>query len=49
LLGAAACRGKAGAMLGVSADASVVHVYSFRGALIARMGVEDPEDRPAEH
>jgi hypothetical protein len=30
-------------------EGDVVHVYSFRGALIARMDVEDPEGRPAEH
>jgi hypothetical protein len=35
-----------GTLLG---EGDVVHVYSFRGALIARMDVEDPEGRPAEH
>jgi hypothetical protein len=30
-------------------EGDVVHVYRFRGALIARMDVEDPEGRPAEH
>jgi hypothetical protein len=35
-----------GTLLG---EDDVVHVYSFRGALIAGMDVEDPEGRPAEH
>jgi hypothetical protein len=30
-------------------EGDVVHVYSFHGALIARMDVEDAERRPAEH
>jgi hypothetical protein len=39
-------RGLDGTLLG---EGDVVHVYSFRGTLIARMDVEDPEGRPAEH
>jgi hypothetical protein len=35
-----------GTLLG---EGDVVHVYRFRGALIARMDVEDAERRPAEH
>lgn len=35
-----------GTLLG---EGDVVHVYSFRGALIARMDVEDLEGQPAEH
>jgi hypothetical protein len=34
-----------GTLLG---EGDVVHVYSFRGALIARMDVEHPEGRPGE-
>jgi ketosteroid isomerase-like protein len=34
-----------GTLLG---EGDVVHVYSFRGELIARMDVEDAEGRPAE-
>ena len=30
-------------------EGDVVHVYSFQGALIARMDVEDPEGGPGEH
>jgi hypothetical protein len=33
----------------VLGEGDVVHVYSFRGALIARMDVEDAEGRPDEH